>query len=207
MSRDRLTRGRQIAGSPKGFTILELVVSLSLFLIVLTAIYMVYATSSNTYTWGEERTDNQQNARIALAVMERELRQVGYDPSSAIASGNPYVLVGTATQVEFVGDVDMNGTTDKVRYTYVAASKTITREVSTWTGGSFPAYASPVPVFAEGITGLTLTYYNNASPAAQLAVPLSASDLLNAKMISITVTASGTQMSYTIQTNVRPRNL
>lgn len=205
MSRDRLKRGRQIGGSPKGFTILELVVSLSLFLIVLTAIYMVYATSSNTYTWGEERTDNQQNARIALAVMERELRQVGYDPSSAIASGNPYILVGAATQVEFVGDVDMNGTSDKVRYTYVAASKTITREVSTWTGGSFPAYASPVPVFAEGITGLTLAYYDSA--AAQLAVPLSASDLLNAKMISITVTASGTQMSYTIQTNVRPRNL
>jgi prepilin-type N-terminal cleavage/methylation domain-containing protein len=62
----------------RGFTLLELLITLSIFLIVLFSVYMVHETNTVSYERSEMRIDIQQNARVALATMERELRMAGY---------------------------------------------------------------------------------------------------------------------------------
>ncbi len=62
----------------RGFTLVEALIAASTFLFILFAVYLVYEASRNTYARGEAKTDIQQNARMALSTMERELRMAGY---------------------------------------------------------------------------------------------------------------------------------
>jgi prepilin-type N-terminal cleavage/methylation domain-containing protein len=69
----------------RGFTLLELLITLSIFLILLFSVYMVHETNTVSYERSEMRMDIQQNARVALATMERELRKAGYGAPKQLA--------------------------------------------------------------------------------------------------------------------------
>lgn len=73
-----LARPRICSTGQQGFTLVEFLVSLSVFLVVLTGVYIIYQAGYTTFSRGEVKTDIQQNARVALATMERDLRMMGY---------------------------------------------------------------------------------------------------------------------------------
>ncbi len=62
----------------RGFTPHEALIAAATFLFIVFAVYLVYEASRNTFARGEAKTDIQQNARMALSTMERELRMAGY---------------------------------------------------------------------------------------------------------------------------------
>jgi len=62
----------------RGFTLLESLITVTIFLIVLFSVYMVHEANNASYSRSEMRMDIQQNARVALSSMERELRIAGY---------------------------------------------------------------------------------------------------------------------------------
>jgi prepilin-type N-terminal cleavage/methylation domain-containing protein len=62
----------------RGFTLLESLITVTIFLIVLFSVYMVHEANNASYSRSEMRMDIQQNARVALSSMERELRMAGY---------------------------------------------------------------------------------------------------------------------------------
>ncbi len=68
----------------RGFTPLEALIAASAFLFILFAVYLVYEASRSTFARGETKTDIQQNARMALSTMERELRMAGYGVPGAM---------------------------------------------------------------------------------------------------------------------------
>lgn len=67
-----------VSRNQQGFTILEVMIASAIFPVVLLAAYLMYDTNTWTYVRGGVKTDIQQNARVALAALQRDLRLAGY---------------------------------------------------------------------------------------------------------------------------------
>ena len=109
--RHRWMPRRFLAGS-LGFTLLEVLLSSSLFLIVLLAIYSGLESSRTTYGAGEAKVEIQQIARVALERMEGDLRLAGYGFPTDTAVINPQLKItaATPTSITFWADLT-NGST------------------------------------------------------------------------------------------------
>lgn len=98
--------------SKKGFTIIELLVSILLTSIIMGAIYSVYRVQTHSAKVQENRLEAQEYARSVLDMMVREIRNAAYNPLSATngtncaggSSGVPSVVTATATSIRFTYD-------------------------------------------------------------------------------------------------------
>jgi type IV pilus assembly protein PilW len=198
--------------------------------IVLLGLYLIYDVNQATFIRGEQQTDLQQNARIGMDRIVRELRLAGYDPQSD-ESGLPDPIIpdpcataiqsATATSVSFIADIDSDGTTEKVEYTHdpacnpncAADPPKIRREewpslAGTNCTANWSASGGAQP-FAERVTALTFVFYDGGTP---LATPLPASSLDTVRRIAVTITTADTvtgsvPQPYTLRAEIRPRNL
>ena len=57
-----------------GFTLVELMVAMSIFLLILVGIFQVFDPSRNAYQVSTRKLDVQQNARVAMDRMARQIR-------------------------------------------------------------------------------------------------------------------------------------
>lgn len=99
----------------RGFTLAELLTAFALLALVLVAVTTIHRSTLKAYVTGSNKTEVQQNARVALERMARELRQATVNPATlvpglAAASTTPpslsfydqdtglttYALVGTS---------------------------------------------------------------------------------------------------------------
>ncbi|MBW2689818.1 MAG: prepilin-type N-terminal cleavage/methylation domain-containing protein, partial [Deltaproteobacteria bacterium] len=64
----------------RGFTLVELMVALVIAGIALSAIYALFISQSKAYTLQKQVVELQQGLRVSMLLMERELRQTGYNP-------------------------------------------------------------------------------------------------------------------------------
>ena len=105
-------------GRQAGLTLLELMISLSLGLLLLTGIGTIYVGSNQTYRVQEQNARIQESGRYALDVLGRSLRQAGYWnmpagsalPTAGIAITS--LAPATTVTVEYdgaVGDRDCEG--------------------------------------------------------------------------------------------------
>ena len=79
----------------RGFTLIELMVSLTLGMIVLGAVVAVYVNSKRTFNVVSQRISMQQDARIALLQISRDLRMAGsYGCATLDACGHARVVHG-----------------------------------------------------------------------------------------------------------------
>lgn len=90
-----------------GFTLLELLIASSLLLTILFALYTVFESSQRTYASGVTKIDVQQNARVALELMERDIRMTGYGFPTDTAVMNPQLKItaATPTSITFWADL------------------------------------------------------------------------------------------------------
>ncbi len=93
----------------EGFTLLELMLGLILSAFVLTGIYSIYGTCQSTQSSGVDMADAQQNARIALDVLETDLRHAGCGIPGHIQTP---IVVASQYRVTFVRDKDDDGSLD-----------------------------------------------------------------------------------------------
>jgi len=211
----------------RGFTLMELLIAATIGALLVVTIYMMFETNQATFNKGEKDTDLQQNARVALDRIVRELRMAGFDPQAIIPTPCATAIQSaTATSIRFIGDVNPDPTadpscpsppcTERVGYTYDAAGKRIRREEwprltsSTSCNDSDWASSGGAQPLAEKISGLTFAYYDSSNlqiPVADLSTRLG-----DIRRITITVTTSDTlpregPRSYTLTSEVRPRNL
>lgn len=64
-----------------GFTLIEIMVALTLSTVSLTAVYSAYNSQRQAHPIQEDVVEMQQNMRVAMYFMVRETRMAGYDPS------------------------------------------------------------------------------------------------------------------------------
>ncbi len=147
----------------RGFTLIETLVSAALFSLVIAGVYLLYTTMQSTMSRGELKSDLQQNARVALDQMAREIRMAGYDPSGAIPAVTPQpkaaIRAATPGCLSFVADVSASGTSKQI--TYDLNGTTLRRRVDNWDGASnaFVLGGGAQPQ-AESVNLLTFTYYD-----------------------------------------------
>lgn len=64
-----------------GFTLVEMMITLVISGIIVSAIYAAYVTQQRVYLAQEQVAEMQQNLRAAADILTREIRMAGYDPT------------------------------------------------------------------------------------------------------------------------------
>ncbi len=187
-----------------------MLVSTAVFTIILFAVYTMLTGNQATYARGENRVEIQQNARVAMRRMVREIRMVGYDPSSAIPAqaSQTAVQIANANTITFIADLDGDNDADNIPDTdwvrYQLQGSQLIRESSSWVGGAWtPPINNPnSSVLADAVTALNFTYFDaNDNVTATLA---------DIRRITVDITgqeaAASFQDAFPLTADVRLRN-
>ena len=126
-------RARRLVRDQRGFTLVELLVTMVMMTIVMFALYSIFDTGIRVFSFGNDKVDVAENARIGLEKMEREIRAAyPYDKAgisgpvnnTLIASPNP--IVNPSNTITFGND--LNG--DRVIDTSSGTNEVITYRLS-----------------------------------------------------------------------------
>ena len=132
-----------------GFTLIEIMIALAIAGILLVSIYNMYISQSRTYTVQEQVSEMQQNARVAMDIISRNIRTAGYNPTGATFNGLPY----NASQIQILTDLNGDGDTSDT-------DENITYALDT-SDSSHPKITRNSQPFAEDIEALNLTYLDS----------------------------------------------
>lgn len=135
-----------------GYSLVELLVGTAVLGIVMAGVLGLLRSGVGAYGYGAARVEAQQSARVALARMERELREAGYDPHAAGIA--PIVAAGPSL-VTFQRDLDGNGVVNatRERVTFVLRQGETVLRRDAGSGGQ--------PLI-EGVRRFALTYFDPA---------------------------------------------
>ncbi len=175
--RERLLR------EEKGFTLTEVMVSMIVMIIVLFSLYSVFDMGLRVFSFGNDKVEAVENARLGLEKMDREIQAAyAYDKGMAApAAATPDAHLfdtWTATQIRFGNDLDGNRIIE-CPATAPPACEKITYQVYETPAGS-GNYAlgrdnsnagtnlQPVVEYVDGSGGRTFIYLkaDGATPAA-----------------------------------------
>ncbi len=188
----------------QGFSLLETLVTVSIFLLVLFAVYTVFESSQSVYAKGEGKVDVQQSARAAMDQIAILVRNAGYFPENfttpppAILLANP-IQVATDDALAIYGDADDTGSSK-----FFLFCREVTRVRWVSSPAAVPACNGGM-VLAQNVTNPIIFTYFDASnnPTADPAA---------VRRVVVTLTATedvpGQQpQTYTLTSSVRLRNL
>ena len=145
-------KGGVFQSSQNGFSLIEMLFAMAIFLIILAAITSAFISQRKSYNVQEQMTEMTQSARAAMEMLSTEIRQAGRNPANISGFvGIPY----SASQLQLFTDLDGDGNTsdpnENVIYIYDSANLRINRnDVNT------DNVAQP---FSESIQGHTVKYF------------------------------------------------
>jgi prepilin-type N-terminal cleavage/methylation domain-containing protein len=144
-----------------GFTIVEVLVALSIFLLILMGIMQVFEPSNTAYQSSQRKLNVQQNGRVAMDVMVRQIRMTGYFPENIdTTTANDQlnsVEVATNAALAVAGDLDGSGLTNTFLFCLDSAGL---RRVQGPRGAGGSYTCGNGAVLAEGVTNLAFAYYD-----------------------------------------------
>ena len=118
----------------RGFTVVELMIVLVIMFMVASAAYSILASLTRGYTGQNVAADTQQNLRIGMDFMVRDIRMAGLDP---LRLGNTGVTAATPTLFSFTADRNMDGdpndTGEQITFAYSDGKLEYTDEIGTET--------------------------------------------------------------------------
>lgn len=181
----------------RGLTLTELMITLSIFGIIM-AVMMGFLTGArNSYSDTRERAQYQQTMRAVISLMSREVRSAGCDPASVGFDTFTYAdAVGVQYQMDLNGDSDVADTSpdEMVAYIWQAAS-----------GNLFRIAGGNVQVIMRGVTNMNITYFDE-NGAALNTTPLNATDRAQVRHMNLTIegeTDRGEPVAYTTRVALR----
>ncbi|MGE5220650.1 MAG: PilW family protein [Chloroflexota bacterium] len=196
----------------KGFTLVELLVSMAIGLVVLAGITQTFTAQTRQNSAEEQIGQLQQNVRGALDLMVREIQMAKYNPAGTAFPSGTYGVPYSASQLQIQSDMDGNGTLDSstsgsvenIIYAYDSANLRITRQLGS--GGS-------AQILADNVSAFTFAYYDANGNAVT-----SSANNGNIRKVTITITAktakpdpsyptNGGYRTYQLSADVTPPNL
>lgn len=153
-------------GSEKGFTLVELLVSIAVLSIFMAAIYIILLNQTRAYTTQQVAAGAQQNVRMAIELMAADLRLAGLDPLQTAKAG---FEVAGATRFRItsdrapVGQIEANGKIDDAnfeRITYFFDGTSLRQQL--YEGTSNPA---PSQSLIDNVSFLSLRYLDQDGAA------------------------------------------
>jgi len=215
-----------IRGFRKGLTMIELLVSVTIFLVVLLAIYQLFDTSHATYQSGTRKQEVQQQARLAMDEMVRALRMAGYVPENYDAdltndlTGTARLHVATANSIAAFGSLE--GGNQSTVFLFCVSGNTVVKKVSVNTADAATYTCNNADVLADSVTLLRFAYFdgNGAQLAGNLdgktlgaamdLAPRLQRDGVRTIVITLQITEPVPRQQpqvYTLTSTVRLRNL
>jgi type IV pilus assembly protein PilW len=91
---------------PTGFTLVELMITIVISSIILTAIYSAYLSQQRTAIAQEQVAEMQQNIRAALDILSNEIRMAGFDPAGGAMTG---IITANPGLISFTQDINSDG--------------------------------------------------------------------------------------------------
>jgi prepilin-type N-terminal cleavage/methylation domain-containing protein len=217
-------RHRALRLGSHGFSLAEVLIAATVGTIVLLGLYLLYDVNQATFIRGEQQTDLQQNARIGVGRLARELRLAGRDPSGVLTGGpaipggkarclNPppgtpqAIENAEAACIRFYADVDLGLVgTERVEYSYDAANQLLRRQQ--WDKNGASNGAQPL---AERVTSVTFTYYDGAGnvlvPPVPPGAPLGSIRRVSVRIITADTVTGKVPQPFTMRVEIHPRNL
>jgi len=198
-----------IKNKERGFTLVELLIAMTIGLIILTALSSTFLLQRDIYDDQEQIVEMVQTARAAMDMMSGEIRMAGYDPTGTMQRSNP-------TNADFVGIpydanmleifADLNGdedTDEPHEYIKYTMDSDFPFEIRRDTGGGRQE-------FALNIQSFTFDYFDSNGN--------STTTTANIRQIKITITARTSKpdrnytpnsgyRTYTLTSYITPRNL
>ena len=192
---------------PAGFTLIEMVVALGLSLVTVSAVYSLYVNELKAQYVREDRLEMQQQARVVVDVMSREILMAGYDPRGVNHDtdlSNDFLGI-TYDPDRLIIKSDLNGNgliadpNESITFVYDAKTHTLRRNTG---GGNQP--------FGENVESLLVEYFDKeGNPTV---------DSTSIRQVKIIVTArtedpdpkyvpNGGYRTMTLQSRLTPRNL
>lgn len=102
-----------------GFTLVEVLIAMLLSGIVTASIYSAFQSQHDSYLAQEQVSEMQQNVRIGLDMLSKDIRLAGYNPADSAGTGfvdgvnfNATTVNTNATQIAFTADLDEDGAID-----------------------------------------------------------------------------------------------
>lgn len=150
-------------GLNQGFTIVELLIAMVVALLALGTIYSTFLNQHKSYMVQEETAVMNQNLRIALFYMQREIRMAGCDPTG---NADARIITANATSINFTEDVrgdfdesDPDGDTDDANenITYCLKANNLVKN----TGGGNQ-------LVVQNIDAIDFVYLDGSSPPSVL---------------------------------------
>ena len=187
----------------EGFTLVELMVSMSIGMVILAAVTTTFMSQTRIYNAQEQVNEMQQNARGALDIINREVKMAGYNPNGASFLGVTY----STTQLMIQADLDSTPGIDvsitpneRITYAYDAANNRITRAVG----------SGSAQILAEHISAFTFGYLDSTGTATTVSA--------NIRQVSVSITAitakpdpnysaDGGYRTYIVSSTITPGNL
>jgi prepilin-type N-terminal cleavage/methylation domain-containing protein len=215
-----------IRGFRKGLTMIEVLVSLTIFLVVLLAIYQLFDTSHATYESGTRKQDVQQQARLAMDEMVRAFRMAGYVPENYDAditndlTATARIHVATANAIAAFGSLE--GGIQSTVFLFCRNGNTLVKKVSANTADAATYTCNNADVLADNVTLLRFTYFDEngnqltanldgkATGAALDLAPRLQRDSVRTIVITLQITEAVPRQQpqvYSLTSTVKLRNL
>lgn len=177
----------------QGFTLAELLVAISIALLLLGALYTVYAISQSSFKYGSEKIELTQNAKIGLERITRELRETNQITTVLPAVGddpeNPPVNEITFQDANFT----------QIRYiNYYLSGNDLSRRVYHYYLGGAPdewvTYDTPEALSSLNEEQIIANNITNLEFYGQAVITINLSAQLGSKSVNLT-------------TQISPRNI
>ena len=195
-----------------GFTLIELMISMAIGLVILSAIAGTFTLQTRQNNAEEQLGQLQQNVRAALDLMIREIQMAKYDPAASAFPAGTYGVTYSASQLQIKADMDANGTLDtassgsveNIIYAYDNANLRITRQLGS---------SGTAQILADNVTAFTFGYYDANGSAVT-----SSANSGNIRKVTLSITArtakpdpsypsNGGYRTYQISASVTPPNM
>lgn len=156
------------------FSLIELAVSISIFLIIIAIVMNFYGTARNVWTISENKRQTFEDGRIALELISRDLHTIYYTPNTAPFWFKNKTTTGEwydAQSINFISLIDMAddmGSSSgmyEVKYFLWYPENGISSDSDGWLMRSVTGDASPKWNFAEYPLSVGLSGTNNALTA------------------------------------------
>jgi type IV pilus assembly protein PilW len=93
----------------KGFTLIELMITLVISTIIMSAVVAVNKSQQATYVAQDQVAELQQNLRGAMTLLISDIRMAGFDPLGTANAANADLAITFATSGRFIFTVDSDG--------------------------------------------------------------------------------------------------
>ncbi len=106
-----------------GFTLVELLIAMAVGGVVMAAVMTSFMSQHETYLAQDEVVEMQQNTRVALDMLSRDIRSIGYDPvrlGAGLTTTGIHDDNGTAATLAFTRD-DGTGKLETIEYSLIDA--------------------------------------------------------------------------------------